>query len=644
MNATAVEMKTAEQGTATPKGLLCPHCGKITPITVLRRDRKDENGNTVYGLRRWEKNEFEPRSGDVFQERLYCVKYEKANNGKGRAKRYYRTPNERDLQNEETVRHIVAENIDKWQEQGLMPSMEIEIGAETERLYKERGWSRWNHLFNARQLIGKVLLLNEISEGADTEKNKVASILGLNYCCNWNSILCKWDTDDSHPNSSTFINLALNPLFSYACRSYKYYIAPFLITINPYNALAQANCRIRDARNIDTNCNIWFTDPPYADAVNYHELSEFFLAWDKRLLKETFPEWYTDSKRILAVRGGDNFARSMIEIYTNLALHMPDDGIQIVMFTHSDPAVWAQLALIMWKSGLKVTAAWNIATETDASGLKEGNYVKGTVLLVLRGKTGLDTAFLDEINADIRAEVKNQIEHMQALDDKEDPNFSDPDYVLAAYAASLKVLTSYRTIDEIDLDRELDLAIQDPAKSKVVEIIGRARKMAYDSIIPRDFDAVLWKELSPSERFYIKGLEGEKNGNYKISTYQEYARGFALTSYGQLMANERANTCRLKTPPEFAMRKVTDAPGFEDSTLRLILAAIHIAIKEDDSPEKGLWHIKNNLPDYWEGRRDMIKQLLAFLKDTNGISNMPHWQTSAEMAEHIYILVDNDHV
>jgi len=88
-------------------------------------------------------------------------------------------------------------------------------------------------------------------------------------------------------------------------------------------------------------------------------------------MQHTFPDWYTDSKRILAVKGDEHFSQSMIDIYTNLANHMYDDGIQVVMFTHSDPSVWAQLALIMWKAGLKVTAAWNIAIETDASGLKE---------------------------------------------------------------------------------------------------------------------------------------------------------------------------------------------------------------------------------------------------------------------------------
>lgn len=400
---------------------------------------------------------------------------------------------------------------------------------------------------------------------------------------------------------------------------------------------------LSDASDCNATADFWITDPPYADAVNYHELSEFFLAWDKALLMKAFPDWYTDSKRILAVRGDEHFSQTMIDIYSNLTRHMSDDGMQIVMFTHSDPAVWAQLALIMWKAGLTVTAAWNIATETDASGLKDGNYVKGTVLLVLRKQQGEEEAFLDELAADIKSEVKRQIESMQKLDDKEDPNFSDPDYVLAAYAASLKVLTGYRAIGEIDLDYELNLAIHDPSKSEVVKLIERAKKIAYDFIIPLDFDNFLWRELSPAERFYVKGLEAEKHGNYQISTYQEYARGFGLTSYSQLMASERANTARLKTPQEFAMRSINEVPEFEQSILRLVLAAIHVAIKEDENPEKGFWHIKNNLADYWN-KRDMLRQLLSFLRDTEDIDTMEHWHEAGAMANHIYTLIDNDHI
>lgn len=646
MSATANEMKAAENGTATSRGLLCPHCGKTTPISVLRRDRT-ENGKTVYGLRMWEKHEFEPQPDDVFQERLYAIKYEHKDimpNGKIVTTRYYRAPVERDLQNEAKVRAIVAEHMTEWQAHGLIPSMEIENGYNTDQLIRERGWKYWHQLYNVRQLLMQVTFAKMSLGIARTTNERVVSMLALNRCADWNSKLSRWSSYHTQECSlQTYYNQALNTVFNYATRAMLGLPVCWNFTINSYPVGDNLRVMINDARNISTDCDIWVTDPPYADAVNYHELSEFFLAWDKRLLQETFPDWYTDSKRVLAVRGDEHFSQTMIDIYSNLTKHMSNDGMQIVMFTHSDPAVWAQLALIMWKAGLTVTAAWNIATETDASGLKDGNYVKGTVLLVLRKQQGDEEAFLDELNQDIKSEVKRQIESMQNLDDKEDPNFSDPDYVLAAYAASLKVLTGYHAIGEIDLDYELNLAIHDPARSEVVKLIERAKKIAYDFIIPTTFDNYLWKELTPAERFYIKGLEAEKHGDCQISTYQEYARGFGLSGYGQMMANERANSARLKTPEEFAMRTINDVPEFEQSTLRLVLAAIYIAIIEDENPEKGLWHLKNSMADYWN-RRDMLKQLLSFLKDTQSIDTMPHWAGCGQMAEHIYVLVDNDRI
>jgi hypothetical protein len=77
----------------------------------------------------------------------------------------------------------------------------------------------------------------------------------------------------------------------------------------------------------------------------------------------------------------------------------------------------------------------------DGSALKEGNYVQGTVLLVLRKQTSDDTAFLDELYPEVEHEVKAQLDAMLELEDQEDPNFSDTDYRLAAYAAALRVLT-----------------------------------------------------------------------------------------------------------------------------------------------------------------------------------------------------------
>ena len=32
------------------------------------------------------------------------------------------------------------------------------------------------------------------------------------------------------------------------------------------------------------------------------------------------------------------------------------------------------------------------------------------------------------------------------------------------------------------------------------------------------------------------------------------------------------------------------------------------------------------------------------VKDTKDIENMTHWAESADMAEHLYVLIDNDHI
>ncbi|NLH45763.1 MAG: DUF1156 domain-containing protein [Acholeplasmataceae bacterium] len=639
MGASAHELQIAAEGTVTNKGLVCPHCSKTTPISILRGDRVGNDGATIYGLRQWERTEFEFRYNDVYSERLYAIKYETKD-----GKRYYRAPNERDLANEVKVKQIVAENIISWQEQGLVPSMAIESGYNTDQVIRERGWTYWNHLFNARQL----LLLSKLYQCIinDNEHiNQVAGLLGLNKCIDWNSRLCRWNGGVGNEKAEqTFYNQAFNTMMNWGTRSLTGASTSWFYDINASRVNLDSKFDISDARDVKVLCDYWVTDPPYADAVNYHELSELFLAWDKKLLQEAFPEWYTDSKRILAVRGDEHFSQTMIEIYSNLTHHMPASGMQVVMFTHSDPAVWAQLALIMWKSGLRVTAAWNIATETDASGLKDGNYVKGTVLLVLRKQNGDDIAFLDEINSDIRAEVRKQISSMLELENKEEPNFSDPDFVLAAYAASLKVLTSFKTIEDLDLDYELNLAINNPAQSSVVKIIEAAKKIAYDCVIPLDFESYLWKDLSNAEKFYIKGLESEKHGNYQISTYQEFARGFNIGGYSQMMASEKANTARLKTPLEMAGRTINEVPDFEKSLLRIIFMGIYTGIKEDENPSRALGYIKNELANYWD-KRDMIKQLLSFIKDTKDIDNMaPHWEQSATMADLLLSLVTNDSI
>src|SRR5216684_460757 len=68
--------------------------------------------------------------------------------------------------------------------------------------------------------------------------------------------------------------------------------------------------------------------------------------------------------------------------------------------------------------------------------------------IILRKQICNETAFLDEIYPQVENEVKSQLDYMLALEDREDPNFSDTDYQLASYAAALRILTKYKSIED----------------------------------------------------------------------------------------------------------------------------------------------------------------------------------------------------
>ena len=100
-----------------------------------------------------------------------------------------------------------------------------------------------------------------------------------------------------------------------------------------------------------------------------------------------------------------------------MAEHMPDNGMQCVMFTHQNTGVWGDLIGIFWAAGLQVVAAWYIATETTSE-LKKGGYVQGTVILMLKKRAaGERTGFKQRLLPAVRQEVARQIETMMHLND-----------------------------------------------------------------------------------------------------------------------------------------------------------------------------------------------------------------------------------
>jgi putative DNA methylase len=615
------------------------------------------------GLRHWTIEDVVPRPGDVFQERLYCIRWIDES-----GKRRYAAPDEADLRREARVLALLRERFAEWQRQGFIPSRPIpESGAETDRLFRERGWSHWHHLFTPRQLLNYGVYLS--GKGvATTAEGEVNLCLKIGTQANWNSRLNVWNANlgkggGAGYSEQTFANQALNTLFNFGTRSFGG-LADSLLACLPMVKLAsnRNSIALSDARDIRETCDLWITDPPYADAVNYHELGDFFLAWYDKQLAKTFPEWIPDARAELAVRGdGEDFRRSMVEIYRNLTVHMPEEGLQMVMFTHQDPAVWADLGMILWAAGLKSTAAWTISTET-AAGLKKGNYVQGTVCLVLRKRVSPEDAFLGEVYPLVEDEVRQQLASMQALDEDGEPNFNDADYQLAAYAAALKVLTQYATLDGKDVEHEVFAVRDRNTKSDFQNVIERAISIACDILIPRGLDAS-WRELSLVERYYLRALDIESRGERRKGMYEELARGFGVSDIHPLLKSDKANGTRMHTPSGFAATGLAQVSGgntdtlparrgraatgathpFAASPLRHLLFAIRETSATDNSPEPGRQYLRDTFGQGYWALRERFVGLLEWLAALGNAEGMNEWIADSEAARILAGRLRNDH-
>lgn len=628
----------AKQGTIRNGELVCPEDpSKSYDISTIRGDRRMD-GETRYGLRQWENEDIVPRPEDVFQERLYCVRYIDSDGD-----RYYLAPGPREWQNEDKVLNLIKERFEEWQEKGYIPSKLIERGYNTEQPVRERGWTHWHHLFNPRQLIYHGLFMQSLMGKGNNERHqKVGGCISIGAAIDNQSRLCGWNPHFSKGPGTTrnvFFNQALNTQYYYGTRSFRGVIDFYLSDLpNEKKLTSEIKVVTSDAReNQDTN-EFWITDPPYADAINYHELGDFFLSWYEKHIGNIFPEWYSESKAALAVKGtGSSFNQSMVDCYQNFTRHMPDNGAQVVMFTHQDSRVWADLALILWASGLQVTAAWTIQTETDSVGIKSGNYVQGTVIMVLRKQQTNDIAFLSDIQADVEYEVKQELQSMLALDDREDPNFGDTDYQLAAYVAALRVITRYKKTEDIDVHYELSRERQAGEVSEIQKIIDSAVTVACEYLVPGGFDASAWRQLCGEERFYLKGLEIQSHGEYRNGVFQELARGFGLRDYKLFLQTGSANETRLASAVEFNNKEL-QTEGFGSTLVRHVLFAVRETHKNQSARSGRQW-LYNELPDYW-GSRLRIIHILSYLQRL-GIY-LDNWQDDVYAARLLQGYLEND--
>jgi putative DNA methylase len=614
----ASDLAAAEVGTLQGRNLTYKIGSRqySVPIKTIRGEYRDGKGETRNRLRLWERDDVRPRPGDTFQERLFAVQwFDKPTTNPGRRETFFASVTDGDFDRENRIGELLERKLAEWQEIGLVPDMPIETGKENEGPIRTNGWTYWHHMFMPRQLLVLGLLRKQV-----TASNQHLLPLIISKYADNNSKSCRWATSQAGGDGgakSTFDNQALKTIFNWANRSFL--STPWRIELPRLGAIRTSrvvdNCSAPDVRE---RCDMFITDPPYADAVHYHEITEFFIAWLRKNPPQKFADWVWDSRRALAIKGsGDDFRRGMVSAYRAMAEHMPDNGIQCVMFTHQDTGVWGDLIGIFWAAGLQVVAAWYIATETTSE-LKKGGYVQGTVILMLRKRAaGERTGFKQRLLPAVRQEVARQIETMMHLNDSVrahhgEPAFNDSDLQMAGYAAALKVLTAYTHIGGEDVTT---FAIRPRPQGEITvvdEIVQQAAETASSLLVPEGLTADSWAKLMGIERFVLRMLDMETTGSTKLDNYQNFAKAFHVEDYARVMGDMRPNYARLKRVSEFASRELSDATEIGGTRLGRLIIALQ-QMQKDTEPQVIVDQMRGEMADFLE-LRPLLVDVLAFME------------------------------
>jgi adenine-specific DNA methylase len=615
------EMEAAKLGTYQGGAVVYEMNGETyrTPFDAIRGDFRRADGSSGNALRMWEKDDVIPRPDDILGERLYAIQWMKAGTETtGRPTLFFAAPTPSDLKRETIVVGEVRTNLPDWQSKGLVPDMVIERGVKTDEPIRTRGWTHWHHLFVPRQLLIGALIADGIAQIDDA---KLAACLQFDrtFVANFSSKLSQWLPGSpgipgraaaADQVKGTFYNQALNTFLNFGCRAYSMIGRGEEADYKHYELKTDSEIVSRTASEIAQQCDLWITDPPYADAVNYHEITEFFIAWLRRNPPAPFQDWVWDSRRPLAIKGdGEDFRDAMVRAYRALTDHMPDNGLQIVMFTHQDAGVWADMAQIFWGAGLQVTGAWYVTTEA-MSDTKKGGYVQGTVTLVLRKRPSDERGYRDEIVQEVKAEVAHQIDTMVGLNQtlrghgRVENLFEDADLQMAGYAAALRVLTRYAVIDGVDMTKEALRSRKKGERGVVGEIIEFAVQVANEHLVPEGLEPRLWDKLNGAERFFMRMLDVETSGAKKLDNYQNFAKAFRVGRDWQrdLMGSLKPNEARLKSAVEF--RKSIFDGDFGTSRTRAVLYALHEIQAEVDG-DLVLSHLRELVPTYLADRDDL---------------------------------------
>ena len=475
-------------GTVTRAKATCLCCGAVLPPERVRTQLAAERGGAEAF--------FDAHGRRIGGARMTAVVTLKP----GRRGRHYRVPTDTDYAAVREAQGRVARILEEWErggKQGLCPVPDEPlppIGTLGFRVQRY-GMLQWGDLFTARQKAALVELVRLLSLGLG-QGSSLATSLSLGRMADFLVASARWKADAECPVQA-LARQALPITWDFA-EAYPWSTATGSIMSQagrmadavdsvciPYNCVGQIQPADATEHPLpDQSADIWFTDPPYYDAVPYADLSDFFLVWLKRtlpghpLLQDPFDlgnpltpkerEAVQDETKQQQGRTKDRkwFEETMAQAFAEGRRVLADDGVGSVVFAHKTTEGWEALLSGMIRGGWTITGSWPIATEMRSRlRARDSAALATSVHLICRPRP--DDAPVGEWAETLRELPLRVADWMDRLQGE---GIRGADLVFACVGPALEIFSRHRAVETAE-GRGIGLP---EYLEKVWEVVGRA--------------------------------------------------------------------------------------------------------------------------------------------------------------------------
>ncbi len=482
-------------GTVTRAKATCVACGAVLPPERVRAQLAAQHGgaDAVFDTNG-------RRTGGAWMLAVVTLR-------PGEKGRNYRLPTEHDYEAVRMAKARIAAILGEWErggKQGICPVPDEPlppVGTLGFRVQRY-GMLQWGDLFTARQKMALLELARSVAmrSGLKAEADqKLIELVALSVSkrADYGSASTKWHLT-FEKTTCTFGRMALPMTWDFVepipiGETSGAFGAGLETIYSASDSIAAGVARAGQVQSADAaqhplpddSTGIWFTDPPYYDAVPYADLSDFFLVWLKRalrddsLLRDPF-----DSTNPLAPKtreaiqdegsvtedgrpkDRDFYEQAMARAFAEGRRVLRNDGVGSVVFAHKTTEGWEALLSGMIRGGWTITGSWPIATERPGRlRSQESAALATSVHLICRPRTS-DAGVGDW--ADVLRELPNRVgDWMERLQGE---GVRGADLVFACIGPALEIFSRYTKVETAD-GREVTLA---EYLEKVWEVVGRS--------------------------------------------------------------------------------------------------------------------------------------------------------------------------